>query len=88
MTASKAMVIVVCFAFLGTAIGALVGYGLGSYAPDFIAALFPLRSDDADVAQIGVGLGLVNGGFIGVGVGTLVMGILTWQTLRTQQLRK
>ncbi len=82
MTAAKAIVTVAGCALIGTIIGGMVGYLLGTYAPDFIAALFPRSRPESSYVQIAVGLGTVNGGFIGVGVGVVIMAILAWHQSR------
>ncbi|MEM8943758.1 MAG: hypothetical protein AAGD11_01135 [Planctomycetota bacterium] len=65
-------------AALGTSVGLVVGYSIGTYAPDFIRALFPLASHESSTTQIGAGLGTVSGGFIGVGVGVFIVGLFAW----------
>ncbi len=86
MTAAKAIATVAGCALFGTIIGGLVGYSLGTFAPDFIAALFPNSRPDSSYVQIAIGLGTVNGGFIGVGVGILIMAILAWHQSRMNLL--
>ena len=85
ITVKKAVLTITGCAAFSVAVGLGVGYSIGSYAPDFIRALFPLTKQSADTIEIGVGLGTVCGGLIGVAIGVLIVAVIAWLGSKTPQ---
>jgi hypothetical protein len=63
--------------------GAAVGYALGRWTPDFYRTVFriPIGST-VDPIEVGLGLGLSNGGIIGLGIGLVIVLAVTWSNGR------
>ena len=66
-------------------IGAGLGYGLGTLAPDYYRSLLGGWSPGFDPVSVGVGLGLTQGMAGGVVVGLAVVALLCWRETRLQR---
>ena len=73
----QGVAVVVLSVLLGGFLGGVVGRGVGVYSPSFVRALYPAPPDrvpaDLDVAEFGMGLGIISGLFFGAGAGALVV---------------
>jgi hypothetical protein len=67
-----------CGLFFGLG-GAAIGYALGRWSPDFYRTIFRIpEASNIDPMEVGVGLGLANGGLIGLGIGLVIVVAVTW----------
>lgn len=89
MTPAKAFGICLTGTVGGCALGALVGYLVGQFAPDYYRAVFGFKPEDnIDYAHLGVGLGITQGLTGGVIVGLGIVAVLTWQGHRRRELEE
>ena len=69
----RSFLIIFCCTICGVVVGLIVGLILGSIAPDFGRALFGYRSGNEEYAfdgrQLGIGLGIANGVWVGLFAG-------------------
>lgn len=86
MTIRKGLVTVAGCTFGGGAVGGLLGYAIGAFAPDAYVAMFRLPLDgQISPAEVGVGLGVGQGMILGAVIGILLVAIVTWFEVRTKQ---
>ena len=84
MTILRAFAITIASGLAFGIAGALIGFGVGTWLPDFYRTVFRIPREMAvDPAQIGLALGLVNGLLFGVGVGLIIVVVVTWYNART-----
>ena len=86
MTLIKAFVTIAASALVCGLAGCLVGYLIGSLAPDaYRIFLYRPHGPELSPVQFGVGQGLVQGLMIGAFIGVIVVGILVWREVRIAQ---
>jgi len=86
MTIRIAIATIVGCTLLAGAIGASLGYGVGTLAPSYYRGLFYSgREEWFDPVSVGVGLGLSQGTAVGVVVGLAVVALLCWRDTRFQR---
>ena len=88
MTLTKGLITVAVSAVVCGAVGMGLGLAIGRWAPDSYRAVFerghgPWMNRPLDPEQIGIGLGLAQGVLIGIAVGVVVVGLVTWYEIRT-----
>jgi hypothetical protein len=54
------------------------GFFIGKIAPDYYSAMFHFRDATIDPVQLGVGLGLTQGAYVGIVVGVLAVLLEAW----------
>ena len=70
---------------LGAVIGGALGWGIGTFTPEYYRSVFRTDSPGFNPVEVGIALGVTEGLLIGLGVGIIVIGILTWQHVRLMQ---
>ncbi len=70
--------------FAGAALGTLVGFCLGTFAPGYYKAMFPTYAalPDFEPVGLGIGLGMTQGGGLGLFVGVLIVIAFFWHQSR------
>jgi hypothetical protein len=88
MTLPRALFVLLGLTALGGAIGALLGYALGTSFPGYYRGVFPLAAahPDFDTVAVGLGLGLTQGVILGAILGTILLVVLMWYDLRCRQI--
>lgn len=83
MTVTKGFLIAICSGVAGGALGTLIGFLLGQFAPDYYRLVFRMpRTVDLDPVQAGVGLGLTQGLGAGLIVGLVIVLAVAWYESR------
>ncbi len=79
MTLTRAFASVAGSAVVCSAIGAGIGWSIGTHAPDLYRRWFDAGdAADFDPVQVGLGLGLVQGLVAGLVVGVVIVALVTW----------
>ncbi len=87
MTVRSAIATIVGCTLLVGAIGASVGYGLGTFAPGYYRSVCrSSREPWFDPVSVGVGYGLTQGTAGGVVVGLALVALLSWRETRLQRV--
>lgn len=88
MTITRGLITIAATAIACSLIGTILGYSLGTFAPGSYRALFPNGTDPAfNPAEVGLGLGCVQGLAAGIIIGLVVVFCVTWYEIRTAELR-
>lgn len=83
MTASKGFAIVLLSDLFFALAGAGIGYGLGTFLPNFYRAVSSSGRDPwFDPVQFGLGQGLTQGLVCGLAVGCVIVLAVSWQSAR------
>ena len=86
MTVAKGFATMLASVVICSGVGAVVGYAIGRLLPAFFRAMLPGGGrEDADPIQVGIGLGLVNGIWLGVAVGGVIVACVTWYSVRCEK---
>ena len=86
MTVIRGFAITVGSGLVFALIGGLIGYALGTFAPDYYRVVFRLPPQiDLDPAQAGLGLGLTQGLGAGLVVGLVIVVTVAWYESRKQE---
>jgi hypothetical protein len=89
MTVRSAIATIVGCTLLIGAIGATVGYALGTLAPEYYRSVFRSgREPGFDPVSVGVGQGLTQGTAAGVAVGLAVVALLCWREVRLRRVEE
>jgi hypothetical protein len=86
MTLQKAFLIALTSALVCGVLGALLGWAIGAFAPDAYVGMLRLPPGSFSPVQFGVGVGLIQGVFTGLGLAIILVGIVAWHDVRTRQL--
>lgn len=84
MTLKKAYLTVILSAIVCAAIGALLGWGIGTLAPDAYVGMLRLPPGSFSPVQFGVGVGLIQGLFTGIVLGVVLCALVAWHEIRLQ----
>jgi len=88
MTITRGLSTVAGTAIACSLIGTILGYSLGTLAPGAYRALFPNGTDPAfNPAEVGLGLGCVQGLAAGAVIGLVVVTCVTWYEIRVAEFR-
>lgn len=83
MTVERGFLITIISGLAFAAIGAALGLGIGSFAPDYYRFLFRVPPGAMfDPAQAGLALGLTQGVAAGLVVGIAIVAIVAWYEAR------
>ena len=83
MTVLRGFIITTTSGVFFGGLGALVGYALGRFAPDYYRIAFKIPPEfPYDPAQAGLGLGLTEGAVIGLIVGLVIVVAVAWYNSR------
>ena len=86
MTVTKGLGTVAGCAVVCGALGGLMGYLIGRFAPGAYAAFFPARhGQEIDPIQVGLGLGIPQGMLVGIAIGIIIVALVTWYEIRTRE---
>lgn len=84
MKTREMLKLILLCAVLFTALGGVVGFSVGLLAPDFYRVIIRYsEGPHFNPVQVGTGIGIVNGAFVGVAVGVALVVIQTWHLIRT-----
>ena len=84
MTITKGLTTVVATGLAFGVAGAIVGFLIGRFAPDFYRVAFHSHGmQPFDPQTLGFALGLVQGLMVGIGVGLVVVLAVTWSEKRS-----
>src|SRR5579859_1943557 len=87
MTVRSAIGTIFGCTLLFAAIGASVGYGLGTFVPGYYRSVFrSAREPWFDPVSVGVGQGVTQGTAGGVVVGVVVVALLCWRDIRLNRV--
>lgn len=86
MTLQKAFLTATGSALVCGLLGALLGWSIGTFAPDAYVGMLRLPPESFSPVQFGIGVGLINGLFTGLGLAILLVGIMAWHDVRTRQI--
>jgi hypothetical protein len=87
MTVRRAFLIVAGAAAVCAAVGAGIGWALGTFAPGYYRTVFRYGdSPEFNPVQVGVGLGLTQGLTAGLAFGCMVVLAVTWYDSRRHRL--
>ena len=86
MTTGRAIGVIGITIALGALIGGSLGWGIGTYMPEYYYNVFRTDSPGFDPIEVGIALGLLEGVVGGLIVGIVVVGVLTWQHVRLMQM--
>lgn len=88
MTISRGLTTIAGTAIACSLIGTVLGYSLGTFAPGSYRALFPNGTDPGfNAAEVGLGLGCVQGLVAGIVIGLVVVICVTWYEIRVAEIR-
>jgi hypothetical protein len=77
---ARALTIIAAFGIGFAVVGTLVGYGLGTFAPDYYRGVVSGgRQPNFNPVDVGIGLGCSEGLLFGAVVGTVVVVVLAWR---------
>ena len=83
MTFPRAMMVILTSAFVFALVGGTVGFGIGTYFPDYYRDLFLSgRSPEFNPVSVGIGQGVTQGVSGGAGLGVVLVAILAWYETR------
>jgi hypothetical protein len=83
MTVLRGFVITLGAGVAFAVLGALGGYLLGTFVPDYYRLVLQIRTNDpVDLAQAGLGMGLTQGGMLGLAVGLVIVVAVAWHRSR------
>jgi len=86
MTVFRGFAITVGSGLVFALIGGLMGYAMGTFAPDYYRILFRLPPQiDLDPAHVGLGLGLTQGLGAGLVIGLVIVVTVAWYKSRKQE---
>lgn len=86
MTVARGFVITTMSAIAFGIVGALLGYAVGVFAPDYYRVVFQLpESMELSPTQLGAGLGLTQGLGAGIVVGLVIVVVVGWYNARVEQ---
>ena len=77
MTLGRALILLLAVTLLCTLLGGVGGTLLGMYAPDFFLNTMDV-SQDADIPEIGAGLGITQGMMAGVTLSIAAVAAVAW----------
>lgn len=84
MTVLRGFAITIASGLAFACCGALAGYALGAFAPDYYRAVFHIPPQvDIDPKQAGLGLGLTQGSAAGLVVGLTIVIAVAWFNSRS-----
>ena len=84
MTVMRGFVITITSGLAFGCLGALAGYLLGSIAPDYYRTVFQIPPEfSIDPSQVGLGLGLIQGGGAGLMIGLIIVVSVAWYDSRS-----
>lgn len=79
MTIAKGFLITTMSAIAFGILGAVLGYAMGVFAPDYYRVVFRLpESMELNPIQLGVGLGLTQGLMAGIVIGLVIVVVVGW----------
>ena len=85
MSVGKALLTVGATTVLGALLGTAVGALIGILAPDYYRSIFYFaQSPNVNIVQLGAGLGLLQGGGLGMCVGLALVAIFCWYRSRLE----
>jgi len=85
MTITKGLGTVAGCTVVCGALGGLMGYLIGRFAPGAYAAFFPPHhGEEISATEVGIGLGIPQGMLVGVAIGIIIVALVTWYEIRTR----
>ena len=83
MTVVRGFIITIASGLAFAAIGGVLGYAMGTFAPDYYRLVFRIpQGIELDPAQAGLGLGLTQGLAAGLFIGLVIVVAVAWYRSR------
>ena len=84
MTAVRGYLITMVSGIVGAVIGTMIGLGVAQFAPFYYKTVFRFRENpaQAELNQLGMGLGMLQGLGTGIVVGLVIVCIVAWYQQR------
>ncbi len=83
MTVERGFIITIISGLVFAAFGAALGYGIGTFAPDYYRIVLRVPPEMRfDTAQAGLGLGLTQGVAVGLVIGLVIVVAVAWYESR------
>lgn len=84
LTVERGFLITIVSGVVFAGIGSLLGYGIGTFAPEYYRIVFRIPSDvPLSTQRLGLALGATQGVIAGLGVGLVIVVAVAWCAVRS-----